>query len=77
MIEGQWVSGCFDRVHVRREGGKPVEAHILDYKTNRSTPEAIAREYDGQMEQYRKAASILLGIGIERVTARTVPIRSL
>jgi len=27
------------------------------------------------MEQYRKAASILLGIGIYKVSARTVPIR--
>ena len=75
MIDGKWISGCFDRVHVRREGGKAVEARIYDYKTNRSTPEAIALEYKGQMEQYRKAASLLLGIGIDKVTARTVPIR--
>jgi len=75
MIDGKWVSGCFDRVHVRREGGKPVEAGIYDYKTNRSSPEAIALEYQGQMEQYRKAASILLGIGIAKVSAQTVPIR--
>jgi len=73
MIDGAWVSGCFDRVHVRREEGIPVEARIYDYKTNRSSPEAIAKEYEGQMEQYRKAASILLGI--DKVTASTVPIR--
>jgi ATP-dependent exoDNAse (exonuclease V) beta subunit len=75
MIEGQWVSGCFDRVHVRQDGGRPVEALIYDYKTNRSTPEAIAREYQPQMDQYCKAASILLGIGIDKVSARTVPVR--
>ena len=75
MIQGSWVSGCFDRVHVRRENGQAVEAEIYDYKTNRSTPEAIAREYEGQMEQYRKAASILLGIGIDKVSAQTVPVR--
>jgi RecB family exonuclease len=75
MIDGQWVSGCFDRVHVRYEGGRPVEAQIYDYKTNRSTPEAIAREYQPQMDQYCKAASILLGIGIDKVCARTVPAR--
>ena len=76
MIDGQWISGCFDRVQIRREGGKPVEAEILDYKTNRSTHEAIAKEYEGQMAQYRKAASQLLGIDVTQVTARTVPIRT-
>ena len=75
MIDGQWVSGCFDRVHVRYEGVCPVEARIYDYKTNRSTPENIALEYQPQMEQYCKAASILLGIAIDNVSARTVPIR--
>ncbi|NBZ95253.1 MAG: hypothetical protein EBR40_02280 [Proteobacteria bacterium] len=75
MIDGQWVSGCFDRVHIWHEGGRPVEALIYDYKTNRSTAEAIAREYQPQMDQYCKAASILLGIGIDKVRARTVPVR--
>ena len=76
LDDNQWVSGVFDRVHVRWEGGKAMEAHIYDYKTNRSTPEAIAKEYEGQMEQYRKATSKLLGIDIEKVSARTVPIRT-
>lgn len=75
MIDGKWISGCFDRVHVRREGGKAVEAQILDYKTNRSTPEKIAEEYEGQMQQYREAASRLLGLPLEKITAKTVPIR--
>jgi len=60
------------------KGGKAVESRIDDYKHQPccSTPEAIAREYEGQMEQYRKAASLLLGIGIDKVTGtRTVPVR--
>jgi len=76
LMDGdQWISGIFDRVHIRRENGKAVEAHIYDYKTNRSTPEAIAEEYEGQMEQYRQSAAKLLGISVDKVTARTVPIR--
>lgn len=75
MIGDQWISGCFDRVHVRREEGNAVEAHIYDYKTNRSTPEAIEKEYAGQMEQYREAASSLLRLPLEKITAKTVPIR--
>ena len=75
MIDGQWISGIFDRVQILRERGRPVKADILDYKTNRATPEAIKEEYEGQMEQYRKAAAQLLGLPIENVTARTVSIR--
>jgi ATP-dependent exoDNAse (exonuclease V) beta subunit len=75
MSGGKWISGIFDRVHIRREGGKAVEARIYDYKTNRSTPEAIAQQYEGQMEQYRLAASKLLGITIDKVSAQTIPIR--
>ena len=75
VLGGKWISGIFDRVHIRRVGGKPVEARIYDYKTNRSTPDAIAGEYQGQMEQYRQAAASLLGLGIDQVSARTVPIR--
>ena len=75
LIEGKWISGCFDRVHIRSEGGKPAEARIYDYKTNRSSPEVIATEYWPQMEQYRKAAAILLGIGPDQVRAETVPVR--
>lgn len=77
MIGGKWISGCFDRVHVLREGGKALEAHIYDYKTNRSTPAKIAEEYAGQMEQYREAASRLLGLPLEKITAKTVPIRQI
>jgi len=75
MDSGKWISGIFDRVHFRREGGKAVEARIYDYKTNRSTPEAIAQQYEGQMEQYRLAAAKLLGITIDKVSARTISIR--
>ena len=75
LIDGEWVSGCFDRVQIRREGGKAVEARIYDYKTNRSSAEAIAREYEGQMEQYRRAAALLLGISPDKVSAATVPVR--
>ena len=75
MIGGKWISGIFDRVHIRKVCGKTVEAKIFDYKTNRSTPEKIAKEYEGQMEQYRQAAAKLLGISPDKVEARTVPIR--
>ena len=75
MIDGKWISGVFDRVHIRREGGKVLAAEIFDFKTNRSTPEAIMEEYVGQMELYRQAAAQLLGIDVIRITAHTVPIR--
>ena len=52
-----------------------MEARIYDYKPNLSTPEAIAQQYEGQMEQCRLEAAKLLGITIDNVSARTVPIR--
>jgi len=75
MIDNVWISGIFDRVHICRKDGRTVEARIYDYKTNRSSPEEIAKEYEGQMDQYRKAIAELLGIGVDHVSAHTVPIR--
>lgn len=75
MIDNVWISGIFDRVHICRKDGRAVEARIYDYKTNRSAPKVIAEEYEGQMDQYRKAIAALLGIGVDQVSAQTVPIR--
>jgi len=76
MIGRDWVSGVFDRVHIRMENGKPVEIMIFDYKTNHATPSQIEKKYAGQMDLYRRAASKLLGLDLRSISARTVPIRT-
>ncbi len=63
---GALVSGCFDRVQIRRGAGGGVErACIVDYKSNAVTPEELAQlreHYRPQLETYRRALAVLLGI---------------
>jgi ATP-dependent helicase/nuclease subunit A len=74
LVGGQWVSGIFDRVHIRlHPDGHPAEATIYDFKTDKATPEAIQSRYARQMAAYRTAAALLLGL--PDVVAETVPIR--
>lgn len=60
------VTGCFDRVHIRRNASGGVEsACIIDFKSNRATPEKLPElkeHYRRQLETYRKALAKLLGI---------------
>lgn len=67
IVDGAWVSGIFDRVVLEKgENGDILQATVQDYKTNRfDAPEALAlltAEYAPQMELYRRALAILLGI---------------
>ncbi|MBN1672695.1 MAG: PD-(D/E)XK nuclease family protein [Kiritimatiellae bacterium] len=47
-----WVTGAFDRVTIRRDaGGRPVQAEIMDFKSNRIATE---QELDRAVRQYRE-----------------------
>jgi ATP-dependent helicase/nuclease subunit A len=74
VLDGQWMSGTFDRVVLTRgEGGEVASAVILDYKTNRvADAAAVARtaeHYAGQMGAYRRALSAMLGLPADRIRA--------
>ena len=74
LVAGQWVSGVFDRVHVRlHPDGQPASATIYDFKTDKASPEEIQSRYARQLTAYKTAAAILLGLSA--VDAETVPIR--
>ena len=74
-IEGRSVSGIFDRVHIKLgEGGKPEEAHVYDYKTDRDTTHLRAR-YQGQLDMYAKAAARLLDIPIDKIETCPIAVR--
>ncbi|MEI6071818.1 MAG: UvrD-helicase domain-containing protein [Verrucomicrobiae bacterium] len=74
LVGGQWVSGVFDRVHIRlHPDGQPASATIYDFKTDKAPPEEIRSRYAHQMAAYSTAAAILLGLST--VAAETVPIR--
>jgi hypothetical protein len=57
VLDGGWLSGVIDRLHVHRDAdGSATKVEIIDFKTDRvdSTEELKAR-YAGQMEAYRRA----------------------
>ena len=76
MIDGEWVSGIFDRVviHCSTEG-QPVSATIYDFKTDHGTDTEIEERYIGQMTVYRQAVCKLLAIPSESVSTKIVRIR--
>ena len=65
-MDGEWVSGRFDRVTFFRDAVGDLRAEIVDFKTSRTHPE----RYDGQLAAYRRAVAALTGIPPGRITAR-------
>ncbi len=57
VLDGKWLSGVIDRLHIHRDAnGSAEKVEIIDFKTDRvdSAEELMAR-YAGQMEAYRQA----------------------
>ena len=73
VLDDAWVTGIFDRVIVSRDDrGRPETVVVVDFKTDRFDPEygvdqTLARSA-AQMELYRRAASVLAGVRVDRVT---------
>ncbi len=76
LVEGQWISGVFDRVLVHHSAtGAPTSAIVYDFKTDHGSAAEIELRYEGQMEVYRKAAALLLGLDASCVTSKILRIR--
>jgi len=72
LTNGEFLGGTFDRVNISMKDGAPVSAAIYDFKTD---GEGDLRErYRGQLESYRRAASILLDLPLEKITAEPVAV---
>lgn len=81
LVDGQWVTGAFDRIVVYRDAaGAVTAADILDYKTNQlDGPEAaagLADKYRPQLALYRTVLAKILGIGEDAVSAALVLTRN-
>ena len=67
MLDGEWVSGIFDRVMLATDGqGKVTASWIIDFKTD-DVPDATALAakvagYKPQLELYRQALARLTGL---------------
>jgi len=76
LLDGQWVSGIFDRVVVSRSPeGRAVAARVLDFKTDRVGEQELQARYSSQLQTYRRAAATLLGLPDENVEAELVALR--
>jgi ATP-dependent exoDNAse (exonuclease V) beta subunit len=75
-LDGQWVSGVFDRVLVHlSEVGEPTSAIIYDFKTDHGSPAEIEERYTGQMEVYCKAICALLRLSPDCVKSQILCVR--
>lgn len=75
LIEEKWVSGVFDRIHIRRGAdGKPESATVYDFKTDRVSAQELLERHSEQLNAYRKVAARLLGLPETSVMANIVPV---
>lgn len=76
VLDGEWISGVFDRVMVAKDAtGAPVAATVLDFKTDLVDAGAVAdaaNRHAHQMENYRRAVAVLTGLRPEAVAATVV-----
>lgn len=66
LLEGEWLSGTFDRVVLEAD-----RATILDFKTDKTeTDEALAarmESYRPQLDTYRKVLARMTGLSAEKI----------
>lgn len=77
VMDGEWVSGVFDRVMIRRDGdGRAVSAWIVDFKTDEVPDEAALKAkcegYAPQIRLYRTALSKLTGLAPKKIRAALI-----
>lgn len=61
VLDGKWISGVIDRLHIHRDPtGKANKVEIIDFKTDRVENAADLRErYTTQMNTYRKVMAAI------------------
>lgn len=75
LIEGDLVSGKFDRVVMVYAGDRPSRAYITDFKTmdcSAAGLAGLAQKFRPQIEMYRTALSAMTGLAQERISAEIV-----
>ncbi|MEM9280726.1 MAG: UvrD-helicase domain-containing protein [Verrucomicrobiota bacterium] len=80
LLEGEWLSGTFDRVVVTKDDlGTPQSATIIDFKTDRiDSPEdieAVTKSYRPQLQLYRKVLARMLNLPHQAITAQLLMAR--
>lgn len=74
VLDGRWLSGKIDRLHLERgPDGRPTAAHLFDFKTDQT---ADAERHRPQMDDYRQAVARLFGLPPDRIAATLLFIRT-
>ncbi len=72
-LDDDLVQGYFDRVVVRRRGGRAVGASILDFKTDSVSDDTVLEEklgyYQPQIRAYRRCLATMLGLPPQQIEA--------
>lgn len=55
ILDGKWMSGIVDRMHVYREEGEVTRVEVIDFKTDAVEALELLARYAGQMKAYRRA----------------------
>ncbi|MEI6655924.1 MAG: UvrD-helicase domain-containing protein, partial [Verrucomicrobiota bacterium] len=74
VVDGQWLSGVIDRLHVHRDaGGAVTRVEVIDFKTDALGNMAeLSERYCGQMQAYREVmARVYPGAKVECVLLST------
>ncbi len=75
-VGGRAVSGVFDRVHIELgEDGQVASAQIYDFKTDKGNVD-LSERYNDQLDAYRQAVALLLGISANKVESKALRVRS-
>ncbi|MEE9212635.1 MAG: 3'-5' exonuclease, partial [Phycisphaeraceae bacterium] len=77
--DGKLLHGRFDRVVIHRRDGQVCAADLIDFKTDAVTDDTMAslvEKYQPQMNAYRTALSVMLGLGTEQVAAQLLFVTS-
>ena len=71
VLQGKWMSGVIDRLHVHREGGVVTEVEVIDFKTDAvKSADKLVAQYAGQMMSYQAAMAEVFEIAPEKVRCR-------
>jgi ATP-dependent helicase/nuclease subunit A len=72
ILDGEWVSGTFDRVNLLRDDeGRVCSVIVIDFKSGANfvgeDPDQLAIRYGHQVDLYRRSAALLTGVPVKDV----------
>ena len=70
ILDGRWMTGIVDRMHVFRENGAVTRVEVIDFKTDAVQADELILRYAGQMKSYRRALAQVFEVDVELIECR-------